>query len=297
MKRLFQIIISILLLFYAYESNAENIKVIASIYPVGDIAKNVGRDKIDVKVMLPPGASPHTFDLTPLDMAELARAKVFVKIGAGLEFWAEKALKTASNKNLAIVDLSDNIPLIYGIDSHEHKEKNSSRSVDPHFWLDPVFAKGFVDKILEALIKADPQNKNFYSHNAETYKKRLDKLHEEIAQRTGRFRTKEYVSFHSTWNYFSNRYGLKVTGVIEEAPGREPSPKHIAKIIRELKKLHTRVVFAEPQFNPKAAEVIADESGAKILFLDPIGDRNIKNRDTYIGLLRYNLSVMEEAMK
>jgi ABC-type Zn uptake system ZnuABC Zn-binding protein ZnuA len=105
------------------------------------------------------------------------------------------------------------------------------------------------------------------------------------------------VTFHPAWNYFSKRYGLKVAGVIEESPGRESSPKHIAKIVSEIKRINSRIVFAEPQFNPKIAEVIAKEAGAKVLFLDPIGGADVKGRDTYIGLMRYNLSVMEEGMR
>ena len=125
----------------------------------------------------------------------------------------------------------------------------------------------------------------------------MDILHKEISDKVKTFKIKEYVTFHPAWNYFSKRYGLSVAGVIEESPGREPSPKHIARIIREVKRITSKVVFAEPQFNPAIAAVVAKEAGAKVLFLDPIGGSNIKGRDTYLGLMRYNLSVIEGAMK
>ena len=157
--------------------------------------------------------------------------------------------------------------------------------------------KTVVDKVKNALSKADPEGEAYYRENAEKYKKDLDALHIEIMNRVKSFRVKEYVTFHPAWNYFSKRYGLRVAGVIEESPGREPSPKHIAKIVSEIKKINSKIVFAEPQFNPKIAEVVAKEAGAKVLFLDPIGGANVKGRDTYIGLMRYNLSVMEEGMR
>lgn len=299
MKR-FTIIFIAVFLSFAQTSFGEKIKVVASIYPLGDATKQVGKDRVSVKVMLPPAASPHTFEPTPLDMMEIQNSKVFVKAGAGLEFWAEKMMKASSNRKLIIVDATSGLSLIRHVHSHDgagaSEEKGHQESADPHVWLDPVLMKTVVDKIKNALSKADPGGEAYYRENAERYKKDLDALHGEIMNRVKSFRVKEYVTFHPAWNYFSKRYGLRVAGVIEESPGRESSPKHIAKIVGEIKRINSRIVFAEPQFNPKIAEVIAKEAGAKVLFLDPIGGANVKGRDTYIGLMRYNLSVMEEGM-
>lgn len=195
------------------------------------------------------------------------------------------------------------MPLIYGVHEHAHEHESaavkdpSGRSADPHFWLDPLLAKRIVDKVADALKQADPRNKDFYAMNAAKYKTDLDALNREIALKTSRFRVKEYVTFHAAWNYFSKRYGLKVIGVIEEAPGREPSPAHIAEIVKDLRRLNTRVVFAEPQFNPRVAEAIAREGGAKVLFLDPLGAPSAPDRDSYIKLMRYNVDQMRKAME
>ncbi len=282
---------------------AEQVKVVVSIHPLYDITKQIGKDKVKVKTLLPPAASPHTFEPTPKDMMELSDAKAFIKIGAGLEFWAERVVKAAANKNLAVIDLSNGMPLIYGIDKHyhnnghDHGHKHKRDAADPHFWLDPILAKKIVDRITETMAELDPSNSSYYKANAEAYKKELDKLHSEIARRVNGFTTKEYVTFHSAWNYFSKRYGLTIVGVIEEAPGREPAPKDISRIVKELKKIRAKAVFAEPQFNPKIAEAVAQEAGAKVLFLDPIGASNAPDRDTYIKLMLYNISRMERALK
>jgi zinc transport system substrate-binding protein len=301
MKRFVLIYFLILNLFSAQSSHAEDkIKIVASIFPLGDIAKQVGGERVDVKVILPPGASPHTFEPTPLEMREIQKAKIFIKVGAGLEFWAERIIKASGNKDLIIVDATYGLPLIREVHSHDHEHTSKIKTIesaDPHVWLDPVFAKKIADKITNAISRADPKGHDYYKQNADRYKKELEILHKEISDKVKGFRTKEYITFHSAWNYFSKRYGLKVAGVIEESPGREPSPKHIAKIIKEIKRINSKVIFAEPQFNPKIAEVIAKEAGAKVLFLDPIGGQDIKGRDTYIGLMRYNLSVMEGVMK
>jgi zinc transport system substrate-binding protein len=273
----------------ASNSYAEQIKVIASIAPLADFAKQVGGERVDVKLLLPPGASPHIFEPTPKTMKDISYARVFVKIGAGLEFWAEKLIQASGTKRLIIVDSSSGIPLIRESRSH------SPAGIDPHIWLDPVIASSIVAKIEKALIEADPQGAEFYKQNASMYKKKLLQLNNDISAKVKTFRIKEYVTFHPAWNYFSRRYGLRVVGVIEESPGKEPSPKHLEKIIREINRIGRRVVFVEPQFNPKIAEVIAKESHARVLSLDPIGGQ--KGRETYIDMMKYNISVMESVMR
>jgi len=281
-----------LFLIIASPCHAEKIRVIASIAPLSDFVEQVGRDKVDVKLLLPPGASPHIYEPTPKGVKDIAHAAIFVKIGAGLEFWAEKIVSSSGNRHLIVVDSSSGVPFIKEQETHH---EHSSSDNDPHFWLDPVIAGSIVTKIEKALAETDPENALFYKENASLYKEKLSRLDREISDRVKTFRTKEYITFHPAWNYFSKRYGLKVVGVIEESPGKEPGPRHLARIIREIKGLGSRVVFVEPQFNPKIAEVIAKEGNAKVVSLDPIGGQ--KGRETYIDMMRYNISAMESVMK
>jgi ABC-type Zn uptake system ZnuABC Zn-binding protein ZnuA len=276
---------------------AEKIPVVVSIYPLVDMVRQVGGDRVQVDFMVPPGASPHTFEPKPSDMVKVYNARLFVIVGAGLEFWAEKAIRSAGKKDLKVLTLSDGLPLVYGTDSHDDHHRFQGRSADPHVWLDPQLAKEMVNSIARVLMELDPSHGRYFRENAERFKREIDSLDAFIAGKVKTFRRKEYVTFHSAWNYFSRRYGLRVVGVIEESPGKEPSPKHIARLINEVKRTGARVVFAEPQFSPKIAEVIAHEAGAKVLLLDPNGGPGLPGRDTYIGLMRYNLSVLEGAMK
>jgi len=273
----------------AVPSYAEKTKVIASIAPLADFARQVGGEKIDVKLLLPPGTSPHTYEPTPRAIQDVSNARVFIKIGSDLELWAEKIIKAAANKNLIIVDSSSGVSLLRDPHSHGH------RSADPHIWLDPFIASGIITKIENAFIKADPENSEHYRLNASRYREKLSELDTEISGRVKEFRTKEYVTFHPAWNYFSRRYGLQVAAVIEESPGKEPSPKHMQKIIKKIRAMGKKVVFVEPQFNPKIAEVIAKESGAKVICLDPIGGQ--KDRETYLDMMKHNVSAIESAMK
>lgn len=269
-------------------------KVVASISPLADFVRQVGGTKVEVVLLLPPGASPHTYEPTPKAIHEISQSRIFFKIGSGLEFWADRMIKAAAAK-IDVVDSSEGVDLITSEDHHHGLGHTHLTNTDPHIWLDPVICIGIIDKIEAALSKADPSNALYYRKNASVYRDRLRELDREIAQKTRTFRTREYVTFHSAWNYFSRRYGLKVAAAIEEVPGKEPSPKHVAKIIDTLRKLNTRVIFAEPQFSPKIAETIAKDAGAHVLFLDPEGGQ--KGREGYISLMKYNLAIMEKALK
>lgn len=289
--------IAIIALFFLFPlisdlAYAEKIKVIASITPLADLSRQVGGDKVEVKLLLPPGASPHTYEPTPKALKDISDARVFIKIGLGLEFWAEKIIRSSGHKNLITVVSSSDVPLIK---YHEKSHSHGSSGADPHIWLDPVIAKSIVTKIEKAFAEADPQNAGYYTQNASIYREKLSRLDKEIANKVKTLRVKEYVTFHPAWNYFSKRYGLTVAGVIEESPGKEPGPKHIEKIIREINRIGSKVIFVEPQFNPKIAEVIAKECGAKVVYLDPIGGQ--KGRETYMDMMRFNIAVMESVMK
>jgi zinc transport system substrate-binding protein len=265
----------------------EKLKVVASIPPLADFARQIGGDKVDVILLLPAGASPHTYEPPPKAVQEISKAKVFIEIGAGLEFWAEKVVSAAAG-NILTVRCADGVDLIKGKD-------HALSNVDPHIWLDPVISMGIVRKIEAAFSRADPGDSSFFRKNATAYLSVLSGLDREIAERVKRFRTKEYITFHPAWSYFARRYGLRVAGVIEEAPGKEPTPKHIDRILGSIRAMKTKVVFAEPQFSPRLAEAIAGEAGGRVLFLDPLGGE--KGRQTYRELMEYNLSVMEKAMK
>jgi zinc transport system substrate-binding protein len=263
------------------------LKVVASIPPLADFAHQVGGDRVDVILLLPPGASPHTYEPPPKTVQEIAKARVFIEIGAGLEFWAEKVVSAAAG-NIMTVRCAEGVDLIRG---NDHALSN----VDPHIWLDPVISMEIVRKIEAAFSRADPGDSSSFKKNAAAYLATLSDLDREIAEKVKGFRTKEYITFHPAWSYFARRYGLRVAGVIEEAPGKEPTPKHIDRILGRIRAMKTKVVFAEPQFSPRLAEAIAGEAGGRVLFLDPLGGE--KGRQTYRELMEYNLSVMEKAMK
>jgi len=283
----------------ASECFGEKISVIASIFPVADMVKQVGGMYVDVTTVIPPGASPHTYEPKPSLLKKISEARVFFMIGAGLELWAGKFVRLSKNQ-LHTVKLSEGISLIK-LSKHHHVGDEDildteSGFANPHIWLDPNIAKLMVNKIVSVLCKIDNKHMEYYEKRGSAYLDKLDELHCLISSTVEKFKIRKYVCFHPAWDYFARQYGLESVGVIEAAPGRSPTPRSITKIVSLIIKHDIRAVFAEPQLNPKVAEVIANEANVKVLFLDPMGGSDVKGRNSYFDLMKYNLKVLQEAM-
>ncbi|MCR4407669.1 MAG: metal ABC transporter substrate-binding protein [Anaerolineae bacterium] len=268
------------------DAGTDKLLIAASIAPLYDFSQQVGGDRVQVEMLVPPGASPHTYELTPAQLQTLSKARVLVLNGIGLEFWADDAVNAVNNHHLVVVDTSQGLTILEG-DSDEPKG-------NPHIWLDPLNAIHQVERIRDALVQADPGGAEIYRANAERYIGELKTLDQEIRGRVATFSSKEFIAFHPAWVYFARRYGLEQVAVIETTPGKEPSPAEVAQIVKTARAIGAKAIFAEPQFSPKAAEVIAAESGAEVLFLNPLGD---PPDFRYVDMMRRNLAEMEKALK
>ena len=308
--KIWRIFVLFLLVFSAVQLQAsdclgEKVSVIASIFPVADMVKQVGGMYVDVTTVIPSGASPHTYEPRPSLLKKISEARVFFMIGAGLELWAGKFVRLSKNQ-IVIVELSEGVSLIklsehnHDDCEHHHGEADISETesgfANPHIWLDPEIAKLMVNKIISVLCKIDNKHMKYYERNGLAYLDKLDELHVLISSTVEKFKIRKYVCFHPAWDYFARRYGLESVGVIEATPGRQPTPRSIQNIISLIKQHDIRAVFAEPQLNPKVAEVIAREANVKVLLLDPMGGPDIKGRNSYFDLMKYNLKVLQEAM-
>jgi zinc transport system substrate-binding protein len=272
--------------------SSDKLTVVATIFPLADFVKNVAGDNVEVVTLLPAGANPHTYDMTPRNVKVIADAKLLVMNGAGLDFWVEK-VGAAARSDLLVVDTSTTLEkegLLLSGDADDAGGHN------PHFWLDPELAQKQVAAIAEALATVDPTNRDVYLGNAAKYIDQLKSLDAEISAVTDNFSIREFISSHPSWEYFAQKYALAEVAVIEQAPGREDySVKYTIKVIDAVKEHDVKVIFAEVQFSTKSADTIAYDTGAEVLLLDSIG--GVSGRDSYIAMMRYNVGLMAEAMQ
>lgn len=274
------------------------IKVVATIFPLADIAKNIGGEKVEVVTLLPAGSSPHTFEVTPEQVKNFSKAQVFIKVGAGLDSFGDKLVESSGNPSLVTVTATENIDLLDS--SHQGEGRHGHRHLenkDPHVWLDPVLVKEYIaPQIAGALAEASPENTQYFRGNLDKYCDELDLLHKDIMERTAKLQSRTFIAFHSAWRYFARRYGLRDVAV-EEFPSHEPTPQWIAGVIETARASGAKAILAEPQFSTKAAEVIAAEFGAPVLTVDPLGAENIPGYDSYLSMMRSNMKVLEQALR
>ncbi len=278
------------------------ITIYTTVFPLFDFARNVGGERVEVFNLLPPGADPHHWEPTPGELVKIQKAAVFVYCGAGLEQWAENALKNVSRERTVVVDCSEGIDLMeesgHG-DGHDREgDRHHSSRADPHIWLDPVCAGIMVDNILAGLTKADPAGKDYYTSNADNYKGRLARLDASYREALGAAKVKQFVVSHDAFGYLAKRYGLDqvpIRGVTAEG---DPSPARMAEIVELVRKHGIKYIFCDSLASPAVSEAIARETGAKTLMLHHIAsltEKEWREGKNYLSLMEENLENLKKA--
>lgn len=247
----------------------DKIGVMVTVLPQVEFVNAVGGNRVDVTAMVPPGANPHTYEVTPAQMAKLSAAKVYFKVGAPIEFeltWLDKL--AAQNKAMTVVDCNTGIGLIQGSDPDEP-------GIDPHTWTSPKNVKIMVNNICAGLARLDTVNKGYYEANRDAYLQKLDVLDSDIRLALEGAANRTFIVYHPAWGYFASEYGLKQLGIEKE--GKEPQAAYMARLINVAKENNIRVIFVSPQFDTRSAETIAREVGGRVVSIDPEGSQYLDN--------------------
>jgi zinc transport system substrate-binding protein len=263
--------------------------VVVTILPQAEFVENIGGDKVDVTVMVPPGASPHTYEPTPSQMTDLSEAKLYAKVGSGVEFeltWMDKLI--TQNKDMLVVDCSKGIELqqMTAGNEHEHEgdeDEHEHGAMDPHIWMSPRNAQTMVENIASGLIQIDPDNRAYYEQNRDAYLQKLAQLDQDIREGLSGVKNRIFMVYHPAFGYFASEYDLTMLPI--EAEGKEPTPAGLQHLIDQAKEHNIRVVFTSPQFNPDSAKVIADAIDGRVVFINPLARDYIENLRTLMGEL------------
>lgn len=280
----------------------KRLRVVTTLFPLYDFARNVGGHKADVTLLLPPGVEPHSFEPRPRDILSVNEAAIFVYTGSFMEPWAETIIKGIDRQKVAVVDASKGITLTpKETSSDDHRHEGREERLDPHIWLDLGNAQKMVDNILRAFVEKDPRNKAFYQTNAGTYNTRLQELDEKFKKGLAECKTRLFVhGGHYAFNYLARRYDLTYVSVYGFSPNAEPSPRHLADIVRKLRQHKTKHIFYEELLQPRVAETVAKETGAKLLPLN--GGHNVTREEmerglTFISLLGQDLQSLRTGLE
>ena len=277
------------------------LQVITSATFLYEFSQNIGKEMIDVTLLVPMGADPHDWEPTIRDREKLQKADVIIVNGIGYEHWLDSF---DSNDNQGIlVDTSNGISTL---DSEKHddhtkeddhdgheEDKHNHGELDPHIWLNPVYAQLQVKNIANALSNSDPTNKNYYQSNAAIYNKELDLLDSKIRTELSGCKT-DFITFHNAFSYFSEEYGLTQHTIISSNDSHgEVTPQTLENIISLARELNIKVIFAEENTSTKTSQVIADELGGKVLVLSPL---EIVSDESYVEKMIQNLDNLKDAL-
>lgn len=271
------------------------LSVVATIHPLAEIARAIGGDLVSVQSLLPAGASPHTFEARPSHVRAAAEADLFLAVGGGLDDWSLRIL--ADGRDAPPVVRAAEVVALAGLGLHPFDDGHDHAGIDPHVWLDPLLVRDAIaPEVARRLIEIRPDLASRFEENLSRFQEELTLLDARISSLLDDVATRRIISFHSAWGYFARRYGLETAATVADFPGQEPSARWVAEVVRIARAHGVRVIFAEPQFSPKAAEAIAAEIGGDVLLLDPIGASDFPDRNSYVRLMEYNARMIREAL-
>jgi ABC-type Zn uptake system ZnuABC Zn-binding protein ZnuA len=282
-------------------------KVAVSIFPLYDLVRRVAGPDAETLLVLPPGHSEHSFDPSPKDVEQAAAAKLGVLVGLGLDPWMEKLMKNAapSATLLKVGERVKTLTVREGAVGDEAADKARTTpeedhdhelgATDPHVWMDPSRTRTMVMAVGDELAKVDPAHAEGFKSRAKQVDGELDKLDQELQTRTAAFKTRGFVTFHGSFNYFADHYKLKILAVIEPFPGSSPTGEYIQEVLKVVKERNVPALFSEPQLDPRPAKTIAEAAHIPLGTLDPVG--GTPETDSYEKLLRYDVDSLEKFLK
>jgi zinc transport system substrate-binding protein len=238
---------------------------VVSIPPQEYFAERIGGDLVSVTSMVKAGNSPHTYEPTPQQVADLAQTKLFFTIGMPYERKLREKI-SGTLKNLKIIDTSDSIEFIPSEEIHRHNNESyhhSQAELDPHIWLDPIRVKTQAKIIFEALSQADSSHKTQYWENLNLLLQGLDSLDLSIKEKLSPYKGREFFIFHPSLGYFCQRYGLAQRAI--EIEGKEPGARQMKDLLEEMQRIGAKSILVQEEFSTKMAEALAQKIEGKVL--------------------------------
>jgi zinc transport system substrate-binding protein len=276
------------------------VRVLTTIFPLYDFAREMGGADVEVRNLLPPGVDPHEFALSPQDVALVAGADVLVANGAGLDDFLTEAIQKAQITNRELVICTEGLPKRAESPGHS-KDGHEGETGDPHLWLDPQFARRYVQNIAQATMnelvaRGEPDKAETVKRRVANYDSHLVALDKEYEARLSRAPSRAFIAFHSAYGYLAARYNLEVAAVWQSTAGREPAPREVEAILKTARDKKIRALLSEPQFSPRAIEMIAADAHLPVYKVDPLETTLDFNHTHYLQTMRTNLNTLVRAL-
>lgn len=288
---------------------AEGLTVVATIFPLADAAARIAGSDANVVCLVGPGRSPHDFSLKPIQVQAIANAHLVLMVGGGLDDWALRAGESARGRGAKVLQLCQ-LPEISRTadDRHhddgdihqegtfDHDHAHAHGGADPHVWLDPVFMQQFARQISAVLGELDPPNSGQYQQRAQRFVEQLEELDRDYRSGLAGVDRRCVLTYHRAFTYIAWRYGLQIASVYE-LTGGGLGARQLEEVVDFVRRNDVKVVFTEPQFPADKLQVLAERTGVRVEMLDPLGNPDQAGYDSYVAMMRSNLSALVAALK
>ena len=272
------------------------LQVVSTVSPITSIVENIGGTRIDLEGVVPEGVNSHTFEPAPSVAAVLSRADLVVLNGLFLEEPTLEMAKANMKSGAVILSLGDST---IGREDwlFDFSFPESDGHPNPHLWPDPILALKYAELVRDALTSVDPENAEYYSENLDKFDQRIQDLDDRIKTVVDTVppENRKLLTYHDSWAYFANRYGMQVVGAAQPSDFAEPSSREIARLIEQVKDQRIPAIFGSEVFPSDVLETIARESGAN--YVDQLRDDDLPGgpgdpRHSYLGLMLQNMEIM-----
>lgn len=249
----------------------EKISVAVTILPQAYFVERLGGKYVDVRVMIPQGVSPESYEPTAQRLIAFSRARIYIKIGQNVFPAEKKFLRILSEKSafVKVIGFPEDIKQIPD---------------DPHVWLSPAAVKKLAPKISQAIIGMDPRNKSYYENNLSLFLKDIEGMEIQIKTKLAGKEGGSFLVFHPAWGHFAAEFGLKQIAIEKE--GKQASALHLRRIVEEAKEKRIDVIFVQRGFDSKGARSVAQEIKGRIIEVDPLEKDWLINLENFAAMLK-----------
>lgn len=280
--------------FSSNKNSSGKLKIMTTLFPQYDFAKQIAKDKAEVKLLLPPGVESHTFEPTAADVISINESDVFLYTGKYMEPWVENIIAGSIDSDVKVKDVSSGIELMKTEHDDDEDGNEHDHTYDPHIWLDLSLACKIVDNIKSTLCEVDPANADYYESNAKDYKSQLMSLDQEFSKAVQGAKHKSIVfGGRFAHAYFVKRYGLRYETAYHGCSAEsEPSLQSISEIMKFIKDNRIPCVYYEEFSEPKVAKSIASQTGVKLLQFTTahnVTKDQIEKNVLFLDIMRENL--------
>ena len=286
--------------FLSGSARAQQIRVVSTFPDLADITRQIGKNLVAVESLATGVEDPHGVPMKPSFVPRLNRADVLVVTGLDDEHsWLPALLEVASNPKILLgqpgyIDCSVNVPVLEAPTRLDRSEGDLHPKGNPHYLLDPVYAKVAAQNIAAGLSRNFPQHQEIFAKNLKAYLAELDGWIARWEKIAAPLRGVKYVEYHPEWVYFANRFGMKRIGSVELKPGIEPTPNHLVQLAQQIKQEKAQVLLYGSQ-NPRIPQQLQGETGIKVLRLyTSAGGR--PDTDSYIKWIDFTVRSLVQAV-